>query len=103
MGLNWAGDPDCSLPFRVVCGKLLAHSVKCKGYTEATLNKYTSRCSSNILTFFEKAINLNKKQTATFKKKFKKSYKAQEADYAAAEIVAKKMKSHTLARTILNS
>ena len=36
-----------------------------------------------------------------FAKKFKVSDKAQEASYAVAEIVARKMKSHTIAESVI--
>ena len=51
--------------------------------------------------YFQRQLTLIKRQTATFAKKFKVSDKVQEASYAMAEIIAKKTKSHAIAKTVI--
>ncbi|XP_029651281.1 zinc finger BED domain-containing protein 5-like [Octopus sinensis] len=51
--------------------------------------------------YFKRELAFNKRQVSMFAQKFKLSDKGQEASYAVAEIVARKMKSHTIAETVI--
>ncbi|CAI9732723.1 Hypothetical predicted protein [Octopus vulgaris] len=51
--------------------------------------------------YFKRELAFNKRQVSMFAKKFKLSDKGQEASYTVAEIVARKMKSHTIAETVI--
>ena len=51
--------------------------------------------------YFRRELAFNKRQMSIFAKKFKLSDKAQEASYAVAESVARKMKSHTIAESVI--
>jgi len=49
----------------------------------------------------KRQLAFNKRQVSNFAKKFKLSDKAQEASCVVAEIVARKMKSHTIAESVI--
>jgi hypothetical protein len=51
--------------------------------------------------YFKRQLTLTKKQGSVFSKKIKISEKAQQASYAVAEIVARTIKSHTVAENVI--
>ncbi len=51
--------------------------------------------------YFQRLLDSQEKQRKFFKKKATISDKAQEASYLVAEVVAKKMKSHTFAESLI--
>ena len=57
--------------------------------------------SGKYKLYFKRKLSSNKMQVSMFTKKFKLSDKAQEASYAVSEIVASKMKSHTIAESVI--
>ena len=92
MGFTWTGDPDCPSPLCIVCGEQLSNSAMVPAKLKRHFTTLHPDAAKQGAAYFERALNLNKKQASTFKKKFKTSEKAQEASYAVAEIVAKTMK-----------
>ena len=63
----------------------------------------TARPSQMLVMFssFQRLLDSQQKQRKVFKKKVTISDKAQEASYLVAELVAKKMKSHTIAESLI--
>jgi len=85
----------------IVCGEKLANSAMVPAKLKQHLTTRHLEVSDKNEQYFQRELALNKRHTATFAKKFKISDKAQETSYAMAEIVAKKMKSHTIAETVI--
>ncbi|XP_029634971.1 protein FAM200B-like [Octopus sinensis] len=101
LGFTWTGNPDCSSPLCTVCGEKLANSAMAPAKLKQHLTTKHPELSGKNEQYFKKELAFNKRQVSMFAKKFKLSDKGQEASYAVAEIVARKMKSHTIAETVI--
>ena len=101
LGFTWTGNPDCPSPLCIVCGEKLSNSAMAPAKLKRHLTTKHPELSSKTEQYFKRELELNEKQISTFAKKFKLSDKAQEASYAVAEIVASKMKSHTIAESVI--
>ena len=60
-----------------------------------------SHLSNKTVDYFRRLLDSQQKQRKVFKRKVTISDKAQEASYLVAELVAKKMKSHTIAKSLI--
>ena len=99
LGFTWPGNPDCSLPLCIVCGEKLANSAMAPAKLKRHLT--TKQLSGKNKQYFKTELASNKKQVSMFARKFKSSDKAREASYAVAEVVAHKIKSHTIVKTVI--
>ena len=96
------GNPDCTLPLCIVCGEKLANSAMAPAKLKSHLTtKHPELLGKNEL-YFKRKLASNKMQVSMFTKKFKLSDKAQEESYAVSEIVASKMKSHTIDKSVIS-
>lgn len=101
LGFTWTGIPECPSPLCIVCGEKLANSAMAPAKLKRHLITKHPELSSKDEQYFQREMKCNKRQVSMFAKKFKLSDKGQEASYAVAEIVARKMKSHTIAETVI--
>ena len=101
LGFTWTGNPDCPLPLCIVCGEKLANSAMAPAKLKRHLTTKHPELSGKNKLYFKRKLSSNKIQVSMFAKKFKLSDKAQEASYAVSEIVASKMKSHTIAESVI--
>ena len=101
LGFTWTGNPNCPSPLCIVCGEKLSNSAMAPAKLKRHLTTKHPESSSKTEQYLKRELELNEKQISTFSKKFKLSDKAQEASYAVAEIVASKMKSYTIAESVI--
>ncbi|CAI9743051.1 Hypothetical predicted protein [Octopus vulgaris] len=101
LGFTWTGNPDCPSPLCTVSGEKLANSAMAPSKLKQHLTTKHPELSGKNEQYFKRELAFNKRQVSMFAKKFKLSDKGQEASYAVAEIVARKMKSHTIAETVI--
>ncbi|CAI9721398.1 Hypothetical predicted protein [Octopus vulgaris] len=101
LGFTWTGNPDCPSPLCTVCGEKLANSAMAPAKLKQHLTTKHPELSGKNEQYFKKELAFNKRQVSMFAKMCKLSDKGQEASYAVAEIVARKMKSHTIAETVI--
>ena len=103
LGFTWTGNQDCPLPLFIVCGKKLANSSMAPAKLKRHLTTKHPELSVKNELYFKRKLAPNKMKVSMFTKKFKLSDKAQEASYAVSEIVASKMKSRTIAESVILS
>ena len=60
-----------------------------------------SQLTDKPLEYFKRLLMEHEQQVSTFVKMVKISNKAQEASYLVAELIAKQMKPHTIAETLI--
>ena len=101
LGFTWTGNPDCPLPLYIVCGEKLANSAMAPEKLKRHLTTKHPELSGKNELYFNRKLASNIMQVSMFTKNFKLSDKAQEGSYAVSEIVASKMKSHTIAESVI--
>ena len=101
LGFTWTENSDCLSLLCIVCGEKLANSAMAPAKLKLHLTTKHPELSGKTKQYFKRELTFNKRQVSMFSKKVKLSDKAQEASYAVAEIVASKMKSHTIAETVI--
>jgi hypothetical protein len=101
MGFFWEDGSNGPLPLCVVCGEKLANSAMVPIKLQRHFGTKHRHLSGKPPDYFKRLNNQTKKQASTFKKTVSVSDKAQEASYYVAELVAKEMKSHTIAESLI--
>ena len=101
IGFTWTGEEDCPLPLCIVCGKKLANTAMAPAKLKRHFTTNHSHLSNKTVDYFRRLLDSQQKQRKVFEKKVTISDKAQEASYLVAELVAKKMKSHTIAESLI--
>ena len=96
LGFTWTGNPDCPLPLYIVCEEKLANSAMAPAKLKRHLTTKHPELSGKNELYFKRKLASNIMQVSMLTKKFKLNDKAQEVSYAVSEIVASKMKSHTI-------
>lgn len=102
LGFTWCGDKNFQKPKCVVCGETLANEARAPSKLKRHLITKHIHLLDKPRSYFERCLNSQEKQSATFTKMVKISDKAQEARYLVAEIIAKNMKPHTEAEKVKN-
>ena len=95
IGFTWTGEEKCPLLLCIVCGKNLANTAMVPVKLKRHFSTNHSHLSNNTVDYFRRLLDSQQKRKATI------SDKAQEASYLVAELVAKKMKSHTIAESLI--
>ena len=101
IGFTWTGEEKCPLPLGIVCGKKLANTAMVPAKLKRHFNTNHSHLSNKTVDYFRRLLDSQQKLRKVFKRKVTISDKAQEASYLVAELVAKKMKSHTIAESFI--
>ena len=101
LGFTWTGNLDCPLPLCIVCGEKLTDSAMAPAKLKRHLTTEHPELSGKNEQYFKRKLASNKMQVSMITKKFKLSDEAQEASYAVSEIVASKMKSQTIAESVI--
>ncbi|CAI9731135.1 Hypothetical predicted protein [Octopus vulgaris] len=101
LGFTWTGNQGCSSPLCTISGKKLANSAMAPAKLKRHLATKHPELSGKKEQYFKRELAFNKREVSMFAKKFKLSDKGQEASYAVAEIVARKMNSHTISETVI--
>lgn len=101
IGFTWTGEENCPLPLCIVCGKKLANTAMAPAKLKRHFTTNHSHLSNKTVDYFRRLLDSQNKQRKFFEKKVTMSEKAQEASYLVAELVAKKMKSHTIAESLI--
>lgn len=100
-GFTWTGDENQPLPLCLVCGCKMSN----ESMLPSKLSKHfqTSHCSlqGKDVNYFKRLLEQQTKQAFAFKSRVTLSEKAQIASYEVSEMIAVKMKSHTLAESII--
>ena len=100
-GFTWTGDENQPLPLCLVCG--------CKMSNESMISSklirhfQTEHCSlqGKDVNYFRRLLEQQTKMAVTFKSRATVSEKAQIASYEVSEMIALKMKSHSLADSVI--
>ena len=100
-GFTWTGEEKCPLPLCIVCGKKLANTAMVPAKLKRHFSTNHSHLSNKTVDYFRRLLDSQQKERKAFKRKVTISDKAQEASYLVAELVAKKMKSHTIAESLI--
>ena len=101
MGFSWTGDIRCPLPECIVCGEKLSNSSMAPAKLKRHFaTKHIDLAHKNCGDF-KRLREEQRLQTSRFQTHFKVSDKAQEASYLVAELVAKEMKAHTIAESLI--
>ncbi len=101
IGFTWTGEEKCPLPLCIVCGKKLANTAMVPAKLKRHFSTNHSHLSNKTVDYFRRLLDSQQKQRKVFERKVTISDKAQEASYLVAELVAKKMKSHTIAESLI--
>ena len=101
IGFTWTGEEMCPLPLCIVCGKKLANTAMVPAKLKRHFSTNHSHLSNKTVDYFRRLLDSQQKQRKVFKRKVTISDKAQEASYLVAELVAQKMKSHTIAESLI--
>ncbi len=101
LGFSWAENASGPLPLCVVCGLRLANESMVPTKLIRHLRTKHKILEGKPLDYFKKLLRSHGKQVSTFKTKVTVSDKAQEASFIVAELVAKEMKPHTIAESLI--
>ncbi len=85
----------------IVCEKKLANTAMAPAKLQRHFSTNHSHLSNKTVDYFWRLLDLQQKQRKVFEKEVTISDKAQEASYLVAELVVKKMKSHTIAESLI--
>ncbi len=100
-GFTWTGEQNCQLPLCIVCGKTLVNAAMFPAKLQRHFTTNHSQLLNKDIDYFQRLLKSNGKACTMFEKKVTVSNKAQEASYMIAELVAKQMKSHTIAESLI--
>ncbi len=92
---------NCPLPLCIVCGKKFANTAMAPAKLKRHFTTNHSHLSNKTVDCFRRLLDSQQKQRRFFEKKVTISDNAQKASYLVAELVAKKMKSHTIAESLV--
>uniref|UniRef100_A0A0P4VZP1 Uncharacterized protein n=1 Tax=Scylla olivacea TaxID=85551 RepID=A0A0P4VZP1_SCYOL len=101
LGFFWCGDEVNPTPLCVICGDKLANEAMVPSKLKRHLSLKHGHLANKPRSYFEGLLNEQKQQRVMLSKTVKVSDKAQEASYLVAELVAKSMKPHTIAETLI--
>ena len=101
LGFTWSGDELCPNPKCLVCGEELSNEAMLPSKLTRHFSTKHKHLSGKSVDYFKRLLDSLQKQRTTFVKKFKISDRAQKASYLVAEIIAKDMKPHTIAETLI--
>lgn len=101
MGFSCTGDTNNPLPWCVVCGEKLSNEAMVPSKLKRHLFTKHSHLIDKNITYFQRLLNSQNKQSKTMTTIVKISDKSQEASYVVAELVAKTMKPHTICEQLI--
>ena len=101
MGFSWTGDINCPLPECIVCGEKLSNTAMAPAKLKRHFSTKHGDLANKNVDHFKRLKEEKTIQAVNFQSNFKESDKAQEASYLVAELVAKEMKAHTIAESLI--
>ena len=100
-GFTWAGDENQPQPLCLVCGCKMSNESMLPSKLSNHFQTSHRSLQGKDVSYFKKLLEQQTKQAVTFKSLATVSEKAQIASYEVSEMIAVKMKSHTLAESII--
>lgn len=100
-GFISTGSDECPLPLCLVCGKKLANSAMVPAKLKRHFITKHTNLQSKKIDYFRRLLQSQVKEGKQFEKIVKISDKAQLASYKIAELIAVKLKSHTIAESLI--
>ncbi|KAL4105228.1 hypothetical protein QTP88_020490 [Uroleucon formosanum] len=100
-GFTYVDENDCQIPLCVVCGEKLSNSAMAPAKLKRHFSSKHANLQSKEKNYFERLLNNQMNQRKHFKKIVTISDKAQIASYKVAEIIAKQLKPHTIAESLI--
>jgi len=100
-GFSFAEDLSGPLPLCVVCGIRLANESMVPTRLKRHLHTKHGHLEVKPIEHFQRLLKTHSKQVSSLKKVVTVSDKAQEASFLVAELVAKEMKPHTIAESLI--
>jgi hypothetical protein len=101
MGFTWTGDENCPVPLCIVCGEKVTNTAMAAAKLNRHFTTNHGHLSNKTIDYFQRLSDSQGKQRKVLVKKVTTSEKAQEASYLVAELVAQKMKSHTIDESLI--
>ena len=101
MALHGLEKKSVHFPCVLFVEKNLANTAMVPAKLKRHFSTNHSHLSNKTVNYFQRLLDSQQKQRKVFKRKVIISDKAQEASYLVAELVAKKMKSHTIAASLI--
>ena len=101
IGFTWTGEQNCQPPLCIVCGKTLVNAAMFPAKLQRHFTTKHSQLLNKDIDYFQRLLKSNGKACTTFEKKVTVTNKAQEVRYMIAELVAKQMKSHNIAESLI--
>lgn len=100
-GFTYVDENDCQIPLCVVCGEKLSNSAMAPAKLKRHFSSKHANLQSKEKNYFERLLNNQMNQRKHLKKIITISDKAQIASYKVAEIIAKELKPHTIAESLI--
>lgn len=101
LGFTWTGEEECPIPQCLVCGEKLSNSAMAPAKLKRHFTTKHANLASKTKDYFKRLLDIQVKQVKHFEKTVKISDKAQLASYKVAELIAVKLKSHTIAESLI--
>jgi hypothetical protein len=101
IGFTWIEESNIPLPLCVVCGDKLANTSMAPVKLKRHFSTKHQTLSRKNIDYFKRLLHEQENQASKFEKQVKVSEKAQEASFLIAELVAKTMKPHTIAESLI--
>lgn len=101
LGFTWTGDKDEPNPSCLVCGQKLSNEAMVPSKLKRHLSTKHSHLLDKDLQYFQRLLKSQAQQSTSLTKTMTISDKCQEASYHVAELIAKKMKPHTIAENLV--
>ena len=100
-GFTFTGDKNSPSPLCLICGETLSNSSMLPSKLKRHLVSKHPNLADKPTEYFRRLKESTSKQAAAFVRKVNYSEKASQASFAIAEIIAKQMKPHTIAESLI--
>ncbi|KAL4153167.1 hypothetical protein QTP88_001000 [Uroleucon formosanum] len=100
-GFTYVDEIDCQIPLCVVCGEKLSNSAMAPAKLKRHFSSKHANLQSKEKHYFERLLNNQMNQRKHFKKIVTISDKAQIVSYKVAEKIAKQLKPHIIAESLI--
>ena len=100
-GFTWTGDENQPQPLCLVCGCKMTNEAMVPSKLSKHFQTLHRSLQDKDVSYFKRLLENQTKQAVGFKSRVTVSEKAQIASYEVSEMIAIKMKSHTLAESLI--
>ena len=101
IGFTWSGNEKCPLPECVICGEKLSNASMVLAKLKRHFYTKHIDLANKTMEYFKRLREEHQMQSTIFQKNFQVNDKTQVTSYLVAELVAKQMKAHTIAESLI--